>query len=56
LVDAVDGVFGVVLRLAFSRGARVRRELRLDTVEPVRLRDALLWIEAVSEFDLDEPR
>ena len=41
-----------------ARSAAVRRRIagQVAALNPQAERDALLWIEAVSEFDSDEPR
>ncbi|HJU15744.1 MAG TPA: antitoxin MazE-like protein [Stellaceae bacterium] len=41
-----------------ARSEAVRRRIaaQVATLNPDSERDALLWIEAVSEFDADEPR
>jgi hypothetical protein len=41
-----------------ARSAAVRRRIaaQVARLDPASERDALLWIEAVSEFDADEPR
>jgi len=41
-----------------ARSAAVRKRIaaQVSKLNPASERDALLWIEAVSEFDADEPR
>ena len=41
---------------ARSAAVRSRIAAQVATLSPGSERDALLWIEAVSEFDADEPR
>jgi hypothetical protein len=41
---------------ARSEGVRNRIAAQVPKLNPDSERDALLWIEAVSEFDADEPR
>lgn len=41
---------------ARSEAVRNRIAAQVARLNPDRERDALLWIEAVSEFDVDEPR
>ena len=41
---------------ARSEGVRDRIAAQVARLNPDSERDALLWIEAVSEFDADEPR
>jgi len=41
---------------ARSEAVRNRIAAQVATLNPKSERDALLWIEAVSEFDADEPR
>ena len=53
-----EGLRELRLVVPDARSALVRRRIagQVASLNPDSERDALLWIEAVSEFDADEPR
>ena len=53
-----EGLRELRLVMPDTRSAAVRRRIagQVARLSPDSERDALLWIEAVSEFDADEPR
>lgn len=53
-----DGMRELRLVVPDARSAAVRKRIaaQVSKLNPASERDALLWIEAVSEFDADEPR